>query len=155
MKKVLRDTCVLAALMILAVFSISIIWSGITDEIGLVLKLFGLAFIIAVVNNLFDDYISLSIIMSYVVKYFVITGIVMLFGFIVGWFYQSNFWMAFVYVGVVIVLAYFIDSFRIKKDIEYINTQIEGREKIEVKRRVRILYLNSPLRVIFELNNHA
>jgi hypothetical protein len=130
MKKVLRDTCVLAALMILAVFSISIIWSGITDEIGLVLKLFGLAFIIAVVNNLFDDYISLSIIMSYVVKYFVITGIVMLFGFIVGWFYQSNFWMAFVYVGVVIVLAYFIDSFRIKKDIEYINTQIEGREKI-------------------------
>ena len=68
--------------------------------------------------------------MSYVVKYFVITGIVMLFGFIVGWFYQSNFWMAFVYVGVVIVLAYFIDSFRIKKDIEYINTQIEGRENI-------------------------
>lgn len=130
MKKVLRDTCVLAALMILVVFSISIIWSGITDEIRLVLKLFGLAFIIAVVNNLFDDYISLSIIMSYVVKYFVITGIVMLFGFIVGWFYQSNFWMAFVYVGVVIVLAYFIDSFRIKKDIEYINTQIEGREKI-------------------------
>ena len=130
MKKVLRDTCVLAALMILAVFSISIIWSGITDEIGLVLKLFGLAFIIAIVNNLFDDYISLSIIMSYVVKYFVITGIVMLFGFIVGWFYQSNFWMAFVYVGVVIVLAYFIDSFRIKKDIEYINTQIEGRENI-------------------------
>ena len=57
MKKVLRDTCVLAALMILAVFSISIIWSGITDEIRLVLKLFGLAFIIAVVNNLFDDYI--------------------------------------------------------------------------------------------------
>ena len=131
MKKVLRDTCVLAALMILAVFSISIIWSGITDEIRLVLKLFGLAFIIAVVNNLFDDYISLSIIMSYVVKYFVITGIVMLFGFIVGWFYQSNFWMAFVYVGVVIVLAYFIDSFRIKKDIEYINTQIEGREKFK------------------------
>ena len=38
--------------------------------------------------------------------------------------------MAFVYVGVVIVLAYFIDSFRIKKDIEYINTQIEGRENI-------------------------
>ena len=103
MKKVLRDTCVLAALMILAVFSISIIWSGITDEIRLVLKLFGLAFIIAIVNNLFDDYISLSIIMSYVVKCFVIMGI---------------------------VLAYFIDSFRIKKDIEYINTQIEGRENI-------------------------
>lgn len=127
MRKILKDTCILAALMILAVFLISIIWSGVTDEIGLVLKLFGLAFILSVLNCLFDEYISLSIVMNYVVKYFAITGIVMLFGFIVGWFYSNNFWMAFIYVGVVIILAYFIDSFRVKKDIEYINEQIAGR----------------------------
>ena len=130
MKKILKDTFLLAALMILAVFTISIIWSGITEEIGLVLKLFGLAFIISVANFLFDEYISLSIIMSYVVKYFVITGIVMLFGFIVRWFYPSNFWMAFIYVGVVLVLAYSIDSFRVKKDVEYINKQIADRSNI-------------------------
>ncbi len=127
MKKILKDTCILAALMILSVFAISIIWSGITEEIGLVLKLFGLAFLIALVNFLFDEYVSLSIIMSYVVKYFAITGIVMLFGFIVGWFYPSNFWMAFIYVGVVLILAYSIDSFKVRKDIEFINTQIAGR----------------------------
>ncbi len=127
MRKILKDTCILAALMILAVFLISIIWSGVTDEIGLVLKLFGLAFILSVLNCLFDEYIYLSIVMNYVVKYFAITGIVMLFGFIVGWFYPNNFWMAFIYVGVVIILAYFIDSFRVKKDIEYINEQIAGR----------------------------
>ncbi len=130
MKKILKDTFLLAALMILAVFTISIIWSGITEEIGLVLKLFGLAFIISVANFLFDEYISLSIIMSYVVKYFVITGIVMLFGFIVRWFYPSNFWMAFIYVGVVLVLAYSIDCFRVKKDVEYINKQIADRSNI-------------------------
>ena len=127
MKKILKDTFLLAALMILAVFTVSIIWSGITEEIGLVLKLFGLAFIISMANYLFDEYLSLSIIMSYVVKYFVITGIVMLFGFIVGWFYPSNFWMAFIYVGIVLVLAYSIDSFRVKKDVEYINKQIADR----------------------------
>ena len=121
MKRILKDTCIIAALMILSVFSISIIWSGITDEISLVLKLFGLAFIISVANFLFDEYISLSIAVSYVVKYFAITGIVMLYGFIVGWFYPSNFWMAFIYVGVVLVLSYFIDSFKVKKDIAYIN----------------------------------
>ena len=115
MKKILKDTCVLAALMILSVFSISIIWSGITDEIGLVLKLFGLAFIIAVANFLFDEFVNLSIVVSYIIKYFAITGIVMLYGFIVGWFYPSNFWMAFIYVGVVLVLAYFIDSFKVQK----------------------------------------
>ena len=131
MKKILKDTFLLAALMILSVFTISIIWSGITEEIGLVLKLFLLAFILSTANFLFDEYVSLSIILNYIVKYFVITGIVMLYGFIVGWFYPSNFWMAFVYVGVVLVLAYSIDSFKAKKDIEYINAKIAGRSSKE------------------------
>ncbi|SDB53331.1 hypothetical protein [Butyrivibrio sp. INlla16] len=126
-KIILRDTCILAALMILSVFAISIIWSGITEEIGLVLKLFGLALIIVVVNYLIDEYLSLSMAMYYVVKYFAITALVMLFGFIAGWFYPTNFWMAFVYVGVVLILAYSIDSFKVKKDIEFINGKISDR----------------------------
>ncbi|MCR4787525.1 MAG: hypothetical protein K5888_02970 [Lachnospiraceae bacterium] len=129
MKKILKDTCILAALMILAVFTFSIIWSGITDEIKLVLLLFGLAFVISVVNYLIDEYITVSIIMSYVIKYFAVCAIVMLFGFIVGWFYPSNFWMTFIYVGVVLVLAYLLDSFKVKKDIEYINRHIAERTK--------------------------
>ena len=131
MKKILKDTLLLAALMILVVFIISIFWVGITEEIGLVLKLFGLAFVLSIVNYLLDEYLSLSIIMSYIVKYFAITGIVMLFGFIVGWFYPSNFWMAFIYVGVVMVLAYSIDSFRIKKDLEFINKKIADRSILD------------------------
>ena len=127
MKKILKDTCILAALMILSVFAVSVIWSGITEEIGLVLKLFLLAFILSVTNYFFDEYIYLSIVMTYVVKYLAITGIVMLFGFIAGWFYPSNFWMAFIYVGIVLVLAYSIDSFRVKKDIAFINTRIADR----------------------------
>ncbi len=79
-------------------------------------------------NHLLDEYSSLSIIMSYIVKYFAITAIVMVFGFVMGWFYTSNFWMAFIYVGLVLLLAYSIDSFKVKKDIEYINKQLEERE---------------------------
>ncbi len=131
MKKILKDTLLLAALMILVVFIISIFWVGITEEIGLVLKLFGLAFVLSIVNYLLDEYLSLSIIMSYIVKYFAITGIVMLFGFIVRWFYPSNFWMAFIYVGVVMVLAYSIDSFKIKKDLEFINKKIADRSILD------------------------
>ena len=127
MKKILQNTCILAALMILAVFAISIIWSGITDEIKLVLQLFGLALVISIINYMFDEYTSLSILASYVVKYFAITAVVMIFGFVIGWFYASNFWMAFVYVGVVLVMSYFIDGFKVKKDIEYINQQIKER----------------------------
>ena len=123
-RKILKDTCILAALMIFAVFTLSIIWSGITAEIELVLILFGVALIITVVNYLFDEFLTLSIIASYIIKYFVFTGIVMLFGFIAGWFYPSNFWMAFIYVGIVFVLAYAIDAFKVHKDIKYINEHI-------------------------------
>ena len=129
-RKILKDTCILAALMILAVFTLSIIWSGITAEISLVLALFGLALIITVVNSLFDEYLSLTIVVSYIIKYFVFSGIVMLFGFIVGWFFPSNFWMAFIYVGVVLALAFVIDAFTVKRDIGYINEHIrKGNEQ--------------------------
>lgn len=127
MKKILRDTCILSALMILSVFTISLLWSGLTAEIVLVFELFGLAFLITLTDHLLDEFTSLPMITAYIVKYFLMTGIVMLFGFITGWFYPSNFWMAFIYVGIVLVLAFLLDSFRIKKDIDYINRQLAER----------------------------
>ena len=123
MKRILRDTCILASLMILSVFAISVIWMGLTAEIVLVFQLFALSFVIALVNYLLDEYLSLSIIGNYLLKYIIATAIVMLF--VVGWFYQSNFWMAFVYVGVVLVLAYMVDTIKTRKDIEYINSRIK------------------------------
>lgn len=130
-RKILKETCILAALMILAVFGCSIIWSGITAEISLVLLLFALALIISFVNNLFDEFLTLPIIVSYIIKYFVFTGIVMLFGFIAGWFFRSNFWMAFIYVGVVLLLAFAIDAFTVKRDISYINEHIRKDEDLK------------------------
>ena len=127
-KKILQNTCILAALMILAVFTCSVIWSGVTAEIRLVLLLFGLALIISVVNSLVDEFLTLSIIASYIIKYIVITGIVMLFGFIVGWFFPTNFWMAFIYVGIVFVLSFAIDAFKVQRDITYINEHIKKNE---------------------------
>ena len=127
MKKILRDTCILSALTILSVFAVSILWMGVTDEIRLVIELFGLSFIISVVNYLLDEFVSLPIIGSYILRYFAVTGIVMLFGFIAGWFFRSNFWMAFIYVGIVFVLAYLLDAVKIKRDVDFINRKIKER----------------------------
>ena len=127
MKKILRNTCILSALTILAVFTVSILWIGVTAEIKLVLELFALSFIISVVNYLLDELTSLPIWGSYILKYVVVTAIVMLFGFIAGWFFASNFWMAFIYVGIVFIAAYLLDAIKIKKDIEFINSRIKER----------------------------
>lgn len=129
MKRIFRDTCILFALAVLSVFVISIIWVGMTDEIKLVLQLFILSFVIAFANYFLDEYATLSMLGSYVVKYIVATAVVMLFGFIVGWFYRSNFWMAFIYVGIVLVLAFFIDAFKTKRDIDFINSRIKNKQK--------------------------
>ena len=128
MKRIVRDTCILAALMILCVFTVSILWVGMTYEIRLVLHLFCLSFIISLANYFIDEYTALPILGCYAVKYIVASGIVMLFGFIVGWFYKSNFWMVFLYVGIVLILAYFIDTVKTKKDIEFINSQIKRKK---------------------------
>ena len=130
MKKILRDTCILFALTTLSVFVISIIWMGFTDEIKLVLYLLGLSFVISVANWFLDEFTSLPIIWNYVVKYVVATTLVLLLGFIVGWFYKSNFWMAFIYVGIVYVFAYFIDAIKVKKDIDYINLKIKNKNTL-------------------------
>ena len=128
MKKILRDTCMMAALMILCVFAISILWSGMTDEILLVLELFGLSFLIAVINYFCDEALPAAILGNYLLKYVAVTVIVTLYGFIVGWFYPSNFWMAAIYVAAVFILAYLLDSFQTKKDLAFINERINAKK---------------------------
>ena len=124
MKKILRDTCIIAALMILTVFTFSIMVVGFTAEIKLVYLLSALALIISALNYFIDEMMNLPILLSYVVKYFAVSLVVMLFGFIVGWFYASNFWMVFIYVGIVAVVLYFLDFIRTEKDIKAINEMV-------------------------------
>ena len=134
MRKILKDTCIFASLMILTVFAFSITVVGFSAEIKLVFQLFGLAFILAVINYVFDEKTSFSIIAGYLVKYLIVSAIVIAFGFIVGWFYPSNFWMAFIYVGVITVIVYALDSVKTEKDIEEINEMVKrsNNEKVEL-----------------------
>ena len=124
MRKILRDTCIIAALMILTVFTFSIMVVGFTAEIKLVYLLSALALIVSALNYFIDEMMNLPILLSYVVKYFAVSIVVMLFGFIVGWFYASNFWMVFIYVGIVAVVLYFLDFIRTEKDIRTINEMV-------------------------------
>lgn len=135
MRRILRDTCIFAALMIFTVFAFSIAGVGFTEEIRLVFELFGLAFILAVINYVIDEKTSFPILTGYLVKYLVVVGVVIVFGFIAGWFYPSNFWMAFIYVGIVTVVVYALDSVRTEKDIEEINEMVKlsNHEKVEQK----------------------
>ena len=135
MRKILKDTCIFAALMVLVIFSYSITVVGLTDEIKLVFEIFGLAFVLAVFNYLFDEKTSFSIIAGYLIKYVVVSVVVIAFGFIAGWFYPSNYWMAFIYVGVITVIVFALDSVKTENDVEDINEMVKlsKNEAVEVK----------------------
>ena len=135
MRKILKDTCIFAALMILVIFTFSITVVGLTDEIKLVFEIFGLAFVLALFNYLFDEKTSFSIIVSYLIKYAVVSVVVIAFGFIVGWFYPTNYWMAFIYVGVITVIVFALDSVKTENDVEDINEMVKlsNNESVEVK----------------------
>ena len=66
-------------------------------------------------------------------EYVFIYVFVFLYGYFVGWFMKSNCWMAFVYVAIVYVPAYFLDMAFIKRDINDINAQLERRRKNDEK----------------------
>lgn len=134
MRKILKDTCIFAALMILIIFTFSIATAGMTAEIKLVLEIFGLAFALSVFNYFFDEKTSFPMLASYLIKYVAVSIFVIAFGFIVGWFFPSNYWMAFIYVGVITVIVYALDSVKTEKDVEEINEMVRrsNNEKIEV-----------------------
>ena len=73
MRKILKYTCIFAALMILVIFTFSITGVGLTDEIKLVFEIFGLAFVLSVFNYLFDEKTSFAMIVSYLIKYAVVS----------------------------------------------------------------------------------
>ena len=133
MRKILKDTCILAALMVLLIFTFSISVVGFTAEIKLVFEIFGLALVLSVFNYFFDEKTSFSMAVSYLIKYAAVSIMVIAFGFIAGWFFPSNYWMAFIYVGVITVIVYALDSVTTEKDIDDINEMVKlsKNEKVE------------------------
>lgn len=63
------------------------------------------------------------------IEYASVSVFVFLYGYFVEWFFKSNWWMAFVYVAIVYIPAYFLDMAVMKRDINYINTQLERSRK--------------------------
>lgn len=113
--------------MIIVVFTISILFSGLTPEILLVLELSGLALLIVLTQQLATNLLTFAPIVNTVVEYLGVSIIVLLYGFATGWFMSLNWWMVFIYVAAVYIPAYFLNIASVKKDIQFINACLEKR----------------------------
>ncbi|MDE6203254.1 MAG: hypothetical protein K2O16_02610 [Lachnospiraceae bacterium] len=131
LKELIQKTFLLGAILIITVFSVSCLWAGATQEIILVFELFLLAFFIVLIQLLLKTIVFRHFLLSIIAEYFSVSGFVLLYGCFVQWFEKSNWHMAFLYVAVVYLPAYFLDMAIVKREINYINVKLEGRRKIE------------------------
>lgn len=129
LKEILKKTLVFAAIIILVVFFFSFLLIGMKPEIMFVFEIFILSFFVTVIQHLVKQVICTCFLVNIMIEYISISVFVFLYGNFVEWFFKSNWWMAFVYVAIVYIPAYFLDMAVVKKDIDYINAQLERRRK--------------------------
>lgn len=129
LKDMIKRTLILTAIIILAVFSVSLLSVGMTPEIALVFEIFLLSFFVTVIQQMAKQIICSHLILNIIIEYLAVSIFVFLYGYFVQWFSRSNWWMAFVYVALVYVPAYFLDMAIVNRDITYINAQLERRRK--------------------------
>lgn len=133
LKEILKKTLVFAAIIILVVFFFSFLLIGMKPEIMLVFEIFILSFFVTVIQHLVKQVICTCFLVNIMIEYISISVFVFLYGYFVEWFFKSNWWMAFVYVAIVYIPAYFLDMAVVKKDIDFINAQLERRRKNDEK----------------------
>lgn len=129
LKDMIKRTLILAAIIILAVFSVSLLSVGMTPEIALVFEIFLLSFFVTVIQQMVKQIICSHFVLNIIIEYLAVSIFVFLYGYFAQWFSRSNWWMAFVYVALVYVPAYFLDMAIVNRDIAYINAQLERRRK--------------------------
>lgn len=129
LKEILKKTFIFAAIIILIVFSFSLLLVGMKPEIMLVFEIFILSFFVTVIQYFVKQVISNYFLINIMIEYASVSVFVFLYGYFVEWFFKSNWWMAFVYVAIVYVPAYFLDMAVVKRDISYINEQLQRRRK--------------------------
>lgn len=131
MKKIMQKTLILAALMIAVVFAVSYIMIGTTEEMILVFELFVLAFIVSVIQYFAEMLAFENCFINVICEYLAISVFVLLYGYFVNWFMKSNWWVAFLYVAIVYIPAYFLDIAIVKRNIDFINKKLEEKRKNE------------------------
>lgn len=131
MKNILKQTLILASIMIFVVFFVSYLMIGITQEIALVFELFLLSFLIVLIQQLIKRAYFNQCFLNIVMEYLTISISVLLYGYFVDWFVKSNWWMVFLYVAIVYIPAYFLDMGIVGRDVKYINSQLRKRWKNE------------------------
>ena len=69
-----------------------------------------------------------SFLKELICKYILVESMVLVIGIFSGWFIKTNWWMSFVYVTPVFILAYLLGITKMKRDVQAINLKLAEKK---------------------------
>lgn len=132
MKKYIQKSLILSAIIWIVVTLISFLCFAYREEMKLnflivLIAFLGMGIHYATVYLFYESFLK-----EIICKYVLVEIMVLVIGIISGWFVRSNWWMSFVYVTPVFLLAYLLGIMQMKKDIESINQKLAEKKESRV-----------------------
>lgn len=128
MKKYIQKSLMLSAIIWIIVTLVSFFGFEYREEMKLNFLIVMLSFLSMGIHY-FTLYIFCdSFLKELICKYVLIEAMVLTVGVFSGWFIKENWWMSFVYVTFVFVLAYLLGIAQLKRDVQAINQKLTERK---------------------------
>lgn len=129
MKKYIQQSLMLSAIIWIIVTVVSFLCFEYREEMKLNLLIVIMSFLGMGIHYLTSYIFYDSFLKEVICKYILVEIMVLVIGILSGWFIKTNWWMSFVYVTPVFILAYLLGITRIKRDVQAINQKLETRKE--------------------------
>lgn len=128
MKRYIQKSLMLSAIIWIIVTVVSFLGFEYREEMKLNFLIVMLSFLSMGIHY-FTLYIFCdSFLKELICKYVLIEAMVLTVGVFSGWFIKENWWMSFVYVTFVFVLAYLLGITQLKRDVQAINQKLTEKK---------------------------
>lgn len=128
-KEFVRSALALSTLIIAAVFGISRIMCGPHQAISLTFELIAISFVITALLRILGAIPFRHVVLRVLAVYVSVCATVLGAGLALTWFSAENWWMVFLYVGIVHAAGFFLDILSVKRDVDHINRMLEKRRQ--------------------------
>lgn len=128
MRKYIQKSLMLSSAIWIVVTFVSFVCFEYKEEMKLNLLIVLISFLGMGVHY-FTAYIFYdSFLKELICKYILVEIMVLVIGIFSGWFVKANWWMSFVYVTPVFILAYLLGITQMKREVEAINTRLAEKK---------------------------
>ncbi len=129
MRKYIQKSFMLSAAIWIVVTLVSFICFEYREEMKLNLLIVIISFLSMGIHYLTSNIFYDSFLKELICKYILVEIMVLVIGIFSGWFIKANWWMSFVYVTPVFLLAYLLGITQMKRDVEAINRKLAEKKE--------------------------